>query len=212
MEPTSTTETLEPVDDDEPVDPDDRVDVPTDGLWSAFDASTRTPEQVLADMTTVIEPSPGVRRNVSLESLWFRLADPRFTTTGIVPIPGVTGLQCREFARELATVGAFITTSAVELVDAIHLPPTDAQLAVDLIEADQGSPRLVCVDSPTFDTAAIPVLRRCARTVLLVGLGTTTSEHLTEIVSIVGADHVVGAVCVERTAPRRLSKRRSRGT
>lgn len=147
-------------------------------------------------------------RSSRLESLWFRLSDPDYITTAIVPVPGVTAEEAQSAAAELAKVGSSITGGPVHVVTAVSLHPAQALETSRGVAAHNGDPLIVVVESPTIDPGSIPIVRNCERSLLLVGLRVSRNDELDEITELIGSDRVMGAVCLEPDSKRRWWNRR----
>lgn len=158
---------------------------------------------------TTIEPRPDVPRNPRLETVWFHLHDPRVLVTALVPVPAVSGAEALAVAESLAEVGASISGSSVRVVDALRLDPSEAVAVAEDVASYSDSASLVVVNAPTTETGAIPLLRKCPRSVLLVGLTRSRADEVERIVAEIGADRVIGSICLEQSRVSRW-RRRSR--
>ncbi len=184
-------------------DLDVNLDVDTwDTSHDAIDGNSVEMRSEGASVTTV-EYQAGLARNPAVESLWFRLSDPDFVTTALVPVPAVTSVEANDTAIELAKVGASITGKPVNVVTAVGLRPGEAAETSRNIAESGGSQTIVVVESPGVDPSSIPILRSCPRVVLLVGLERSRADALAGIAGLVGVDRVVGSVCLERDKKRR---------
>ncbi len=143
------------------------------------------------------EASQAQVRNPKLEALWFRLSDPSYVTTAIIPVPGLTSEDAQQAAEALAKVGASITGEPVHVVTAVGLRPSQALETSRGVAAHTGDPVIIVVESPNVDPGSIPIVRNCTRSVLLVGLKVSRGDQLSEITELIGPDRVMGAVCLE---------------
>ena len=160
-----------------------------------------------AEISTA-EASDAQVRSSKLEALWFRLSDPSYVTTALVPVPGVTSEDAQRAAAELAKVASSITGGPVHVVTAVGLHPSQALETSRGIASHKGAPLIIVVESPTVDPGSIPIVRNCSRSLLLVGLRTSRGDELSEITDLIGSDRVMGAVCLEPDSKRRWWNRR----
>lgn len=166
-----------------------------------LDVAASTSEAQHAPVATEVQPDLHLERRPRLEALWFQLSDP-FLPTALIPVPTVRGSEALAVALAVAEVGASISKIPVLVWNALGLMPAEAVSVADEL-TDVSRPSLIVVDAPTANAGAIPILRACPRSVLVVGLTRSRADQVEEILATVGIDRVLGSLCIDEERSRK---------
>ncbi|NUQ19891.1 MAG: hypothetical protein HOQ09_02915 [Gemmatimonadaceae bacterium] len=146
-------------------------------------------------------PTPAPRGSAAIDGwahVWFTAQPHRWST--LVIVPATPRFRVSRLAEALATAGRTYGEPDIMLIDATDARP-EAIAEIVATGAQRAAARrktVIAVRSPYADPGAIAIARAADVTLLAVPLGATKIAQARGTIELIGREHFLGAVTVDR--------------